>query len=663
MIKKQIVFLAGIGLTISLLLTGAGAAVKSVVDAAARGDTETVRQLVGDSADVNEAQGDGMTVLHWTSDRGDAVLAEMLVYAGSNFDAGTRIGHYTPLHIASRAGHAEVVKALVDAGANVGARTTNSGATPIHLAAASGKAAAVSALLDGGAEVDAREGAWGQTPLIFAASANRVEVMKVLLDAGADFAATANAIDTVKMEKADKEAEKRITEFLAQFKEEERGGPNWRPQPSQVQAAIEASREIQRKWPDVPDSSCEQHVPGDDEETGESRNKCASTVTYNADGEPVYDYVDDEVDDQPKRPTYGQRVGSWGELTSLLHAVRQGHDEATLLLLERGADLNQVSAGDNTSPLLMAAVNGQFDLALDLIEHGANPNLSSDAGTTHLFTVLERQWASRASYAHPIEHQQQWASHLDVMQSLLDAGADPNVPLESHLWYAEYTFSILGGRAGVHYKGATPFWRAALALDVDAMRLLKEHGANANVPTVKLPKRRRQQQPPAEAEVAATEAKKTLTIEEQNLIAEDVRLKEEIDQSGVPEVPIGGPYIYPIHAASGAGYGQWFAGNAHQHAPDNWLRAIKFLVEECDADVNIRDANAYTPLHNAASRGDNEVVQYLIDKGADVTVVSRKGQTTADMANGPVERVPPYPETIALLERYGAKNNNNCVSC
>ncbi len=44
-------------------------------------------------------------------------------------------------------------------------------------------------------------------------------------------------------------------------------------------------------------------------------------------------------------------------------------------------------------------------------------------------------------------------------------------------------------------------------------------------------------------------------------------------------------------------------------------------------------------------------------------VVSRKGQTTVDMANGPIERVIPYRKTIALLEQLGAKNNNNCMSC
>jgi hypothetical protein len=46
-----------------------------------------------------------------------------------------------------------------------------------------------------------------------------------------------------------------------------------------------------------------------------------------------------------------------------------------------------------------------------------------------------------------------------------------------------------------------------------------------------------------------------------------------------------------------------------------------------------------------------------------VTVVSRRGHTTADMANGPVQRITPFPETIALLESLGSKNNHNCVSC
>ena len=103
--------------------------------------------------------------------------------------------------------------------------------------------------------------------------------------------------------------------------------------------------------------------------------------------------------------------------------------------------------------------------------------------------------------------------------------------------------------------------------------------------------------------------------------------------------------------------------HAHRHVPGNWLPAVRYLIEECGADVNARDANGYTPLHHAASRGDNKLIDYLLQQGADVKAVSREGQTTADMANGPTQRVATFPDTIALLVSLGAVNNDNCVSC
>ncbi len=90
---------------------------------------------------------------------------------------------------------------------------------------------------------------------------------------------------------------------------------------------------------------------------------------------------------------------------------------------------------------------------------------------------------------------------------------------------------------------------------------------------------------------------------------------------------------------------------------------MKYLVEELHADVNAADHQGDTALHNAASRGDTEMVQYLVSKGANVMAVDREGRTTVDMANGPVQRTQPYPDTIKLLEKLGAKNNHKCVSC
>jgi ankyrin repeat protein len=128
-------------------------------------------------------------------------------------------------------------------------------------------------------------------------------------------------------------------------------------------------------------------------------------------------------------------------------------------------------------------------------------------------------------------------------------------------------------------------------------------------------------------------------------------------------VPDGGPGIPPIVAAAGVGYGQGYAANDQHHAPDGWLPTVQFLVEELHADVNARDSNGFTALHFAAARGDNAMIRYLVSKGADVKAVARNGQTTADMANGPVQRISPFLDTVALLESLGAKNNHKCVAC
>ena len=583
-------------IAVVLLSVGVGTPDRTILDAASQGDVETLRVLIQNGADVNAARGDGMTALHWAAERRDAEMAELLIEAGADLEAETRIGAYRPLHLASRAGSGAVVELLLEAGSDAGAKTSNSGTLPIHMAAAAGNPYAIRALVAFGSDVDAREGSWGQTPLVFAAANDRVEAIRTLLELGADPAVTTHVVDVPSRAAADQKANVRLQEVLDEFREEEGGDDDsWEPTPAQVEVAIRAARDVQR----------------------------------NADVEEVGEYEEEEVDEDAV-PRYPDLVGTWGGLTPLLHATRQGHRDAAFALLEGGADINQVSAGDGTSPLLLATLNGHFDLAGLLLDRGADPNLPSDAGATPLYVAIEREWAPRASYAHPLNHYRQNTTYLDLMEKLLEAGADPNVRLEKHLWYMQYTFDVLR----INTTGATPFWRAAFATDVAAMKLLVAYGADPHVATLRVPERRRG-------------------------YGDD----DDGDQSGVPPVPVGGPSVHPIHAASGVGYGEGFAANAHRHVPDGWLPAVKYLVEEVGADVNARDHNAYTALHHAASRGDNELVRYLVEQGADVTVVSRSGQTTADMANGPYQRIQPFPRTVALLEELGAQNNDNCVSC
>ena len=123
------------------------------------------------------------------------------------------------------------------------------------------------------------------------------------------------------------------------------------------------------------------------------------------------------------------------------------------------------------------------------------------------------------------------------------------------------------------------------------------------------------------------------------------------DVSGLPPVPVGGPGVPPLHAAAGVGYGEGFAGNSHRYAPAGLLAAVKYLVEETGADVNAVDHEGNTPLHHAAARGDNEMISTSVSKGADVRRVNREGQTTADMANGPVQRTQPFPEAIEAARK------------
>ncbi|MBI4471873.1 MAG: ankyrin repeat domain-containing protein, partial [Acidobacteria bacterium] len=76
-----------------------------------------------------------------------------------------------------------------------------------------------------------------------------------------------------------------------------------------------------------------------------------------------------------------------------------------------------------------------------------------------------------------------------------------------------------------------------------------------------------------------------------------------------------------------------------------------------------QNPGGFTALHAAAARGDNEMILYLVSKGAKIDAVAKNGQTVADMANGPRQRIQPFRDTIALLTALGAKNNHKCVSC
>ena len=568
---------AGLGaLALSTLLYAAPGS--PVADAAMQGNKEAVRSLLKQAADVNGAQGDGMTALHWAAMKDDADLAQLLLYAGANVRATTRIGAYTPLILAAKQGSAAVMAPLLKAGADANGPTSN-GTTPLMLAAASGNVDAVRLLVEHGADVNAKEAVRNLTAAMFAAASDRAPVLELLAKHGADLKATSKVTDLAALSK-DPAALRELTQ----------GNPA---------------------------------PPGEPPAGG--RNGPAPAAAAGGRGRgPQTAGVD-------RNFNLNELVAAQGGLTPLLLAAREGHTASVQTLLNAGADINQVSAGDRTSPLLIATINGHFDLAMLLLEKGANGSAASENNAAPLYAALNVEWAPKSLYPQPRAQVNQKTTYLELMKALLDQGADPNLRLNKKIWYSGYSFDL----SGVDETGATPFWRAAYASDVEAMKLLASYGADPNIRTKRIAGRAR---------------------------FGDVD-REVKDVSGLPPVPVGGPAVTPLQAAAGVGYGEGFAANSHRFAPTGMLAAVKYLIEELHVDVNAYDHEGNTALHHAAARGDVEMIEYLVSKGADVHAVSREGRTTADMANGPVQRIQPFPEAVALLEKLGSKNNHKCVSC
>jgi ankyrin repeat protein len=512
-----------------------------------------------------------------------------------------------------------MIDALLAGGARVDDRTST-GATPLMFAAASGHTAAVTLLLDKGADINAKESARDETAIDFAAAAGRADVIRLLAARGANLGATTKVVDLMAFskEEADRFAALAGGGAAPAVKA---GAPKSEPAKAETAKGDAAA------------SDAKQGAKKADAAKPEGAHADAAKANAGRGGAPANGRGRGNagLPGVSRQYLYNELVASQGGLTPLLLAAREGYMDSVKALVESGADVNQVSAGDRTSPLLIATINGRFDVAEYLLSQGADPTLAAENGVTPLYAALNVQWAPKALYPQPRAYEQQQHTYLDLMKDLLDDGANPNVRLTKKVWYSGYNFDL----SGVDEAGATPFWRAAYAADIAAMKLLVAHGADPNIPTERTPGRPR-------------------TGDGQR----DVK-----DVSGLPPVPVGGPGVPPLVAAAGVGYGEGFAANSHRFAPTGMLAAVKYLVEELHADVNATDHEGNTALHNAAARGDNEMIKYLVSKGANVKAVNREGQTTVDMANGPVQRTQPYPDTIKLLEGLGAKNNHHCVSC
>src|SRR5579875_22693 len=412
------VLLAGLALAVCHRIA---AAASDLADAVMQQDAARVRTLLRSHADVNAAQPDGSTALHWAAYRGDARMTALLLDAGAQPNVRTDTG-MTPLVLACQAGNPQVVKLLLAHGADVN-QTLLHGETPLMMAARTGSVPILDLLLAHGANVDAREKLRGTTALMWAAANANVAAVKLLIGHGAEIGARSGTTPPGRKPYLAETGRSRISQFAygyglagefvaqnpAQAKEHER--------------EQEIAKAVLKRYP------------------------------------------------LPKLPAPSKKP--WGGLTPLIFATREGDMATVKALVEAGANVNETSSYDWT-PLLVATQNKYYLIGKYLLEHGANPNIANGGCWTPLYIATDNRNIEAGDY--PVRKPDM--DHLDFIKLLLEHGANPNLRMCS----STETRTVFTNQ-WLDESGATPFLRAAQSGDLVLMKLLLKYGADPHIPT------------------------------------------------------------------------------------------------------------------------------------------------------------------------------------
>jgi uncharacterized protein len=424
-------------LVASLALVAAARAESPIADAAMRNDFKTVRTLIRQSTDVNAAQPDGMTALHWAAYLDNLEMASLLIEAGADVEARNRVGA-SPMYLATVNGSARMIERLIEAGDDPNAVLTETLETVLMLTARTGNPDAVQVLIDHGADVNATQSR-NFTALMFAAAEGHAAVIERLLAAGADPNAS-----TLASKKPERRPPGGMSPLLFAARE----------------GHIDAARALLDGGANV-------------NETGADTTSPLLIAVVNGHYDLAYMLLDrganpSIADANGRAPLYAAidlRNQQWSQAPAP-ELPQAEHMAMIRTLVDAGANLEQKLSGKinhrgsfdmrwtelkGGTPFLRAAWNCDVDVMRYLLEHGADPNVVTEKGETALLLLAGAGWPLGQGY---IRSDEEIGAALDLLVE--DLGMDVN---------AATADGITGVMAAV-FKGTN-----------DVIRYLVDHGA------------------------------------------------------------------------------------------------------------------------------------------------------------------------------------------
>jgi ankyrin repeat protein len=369
---------------VALAAAAVARAEPALVDAAQKGDVKTVRTLLRQAVDVNGAQTDGMTALHWAVQRNDLELTSLLLGAGADVKAANRTG-VRPLYLAAVNGNAAVIGKLLDAGEDANAVLTGEAETVLMLTAYTGNLDAVKLLLDRGADVNAQQYR-GQTALMWAASEGHAAVAKLLLARGADPKLASSAST-----KPERRPAGGMTALLFASR----------------QGKLETARALVEGGADVNQGGADGTTPlliaivnGHYDVASMLLDRGADASVADANGRtPLYAAIDLRNQQWSQGPA--PELPQAEHLAMIQRLVAADANLAATItgkVKHRGSfDMRWTDLKGGT-PFLRAAWNGDVEVMKLLLEHGADPNVATDKKETALLLLSGAGWPLGQGY-------------------------------------------------------------------------------------------------------------------------------------------------------------------------------------------------------------------------------------------------------------------------